>query len=251
MAHWYLQALNHFVELAFLHTPEQTCLEWVAARLVDKRDLIDGKFLFPPPSIRLHDEDWSDPRAWSQAATEGLLLHQSKDAADFRFEGLQELFFLLAAVAETGTFHPFNPDTFDQAIEAFPFEPAAFIAEGITLSVFLQELANELPQGSYSPEDRFLFHRVDPPPVCSSPVLLTPDIDPTSSQSESGSDFSSSGSLPPKRLRVSNPTGTARPLPDHELSVPPTCPRADHVPPSGPRTEQESSGKPPPSSMLW
>ncbi|KAJ7041115.1 hypothetical protein C8F04DRAFT_1253183 [Mycena alexandri] len=109
-------------------------------------------------SVRLHGKDWSDPRAWSQASAENLLLHQSKDVVDFRLGSLQGLFFWLAAVAETGTFHPFN-------------------SKGPDLGVFLQELANELPRGSYSPKDQFLFHGINLPPPSPPPIPSSPDTD--------------------------------------------------------------------------
>ncbi|KAJ7702592.1 hypothetical protein B0H16DRAFT_1748207 [Mycena metata] len=180
----YLRALRHFVRKLYDDSDEAACEEWIRAHLVDERDLFDGEFLYPdaPPcalaSLRTHTEDW-DPRLPGVADRR----HNGHPILEYRFEGWHQLFFWLAVIAETGFVHPFDPNVFDPESNEWPFESSASIAEGAALGVFLQEYVLSLPSGSYSPEDRFLFHGFPHPPRSASPpppVLPPPRRSPSS-----------------------------------------------------------------------
>ncbi|KAJ7743195.1 hypothetical protein B0H16DRAFT_1463833 [Mycena metata] len=166
----YLRALRHFVRKLYDDSDEAAREEWIRTHFVDERDLFDGEFLYPgaPPcalaSLRTHTEDW-DPRLTGVAERR----HNGHPILEYRFEGWHQLFFWLAAIAETGFVHPFDPNAFDPESNEWPFESSASIAEGAALGVFLQEYASSLPPGSYSPEDRFLFHGFPPPRRSASP----------------------------------------------------------------------------------
>ncbi|KAJ7784166.1 hypothetical protein B0H16DRAFT_1446425 [Mycena metata] len=183
----YLRTLRHFVRKLYDDSDEPAREEWIRTHFVDERDLFDGKFLYPdaPPcaltSLRTHTEDW-DPRLAGVAERR----HNGHPILEYRFEDWHQLFFWLAAIAKTGSVHPFDPSAFDPELNKWPFESSASIAEGAALGTFLQEYASSLPPGSYSPDDRFLFHGFPPPPhpVFSPPPALSPSSSSHSSDVE-------------------------------------------------------------------
>ncbi|KAJ7720631.1 hypothetical protein B0H16DRAFT_1474323 [Mycena metata] len=161
-------------------------LDSICAATRNTADLLDviyklvRKFLYPDApscalaSLRTHTEDW-DPRL--AGVTERR--HNGHPILEYRFEGWHQLFFWLAAIAKMGFVHPFDPNVFDPESNEWPFKSSAYIAEGAALGVFLQEYVLSLPPGSYSPEDRFLFHGSPPPPRSASPpppVLSPPPM---------------------------------------------------------------------------
>ncbi|KAJ7770748.1 hypothetical protein B0H16DRAFT_1452156 [Mycena metata] len=152
---WYLRALRHFVEEQYrgISVLEQDL--WITNHLRDECDLFNGRSLYPAAfqcplaCLRVHSEDWEDPRL--QLEERWL---NGKPIFEYQLGEWYQLFFWLAAIAETGVFYPFDPEVFDPDYSALLFESSAFTTEGAVLGVFLQEVATSRPRRFYSLEDR-------------------------------------------------------------------------------------------------
>ncbi|KAJ7725453.1 hypothetical protein B0H16DRAFT_1471835 [Mycena metata] len=230
LSQWYTRALRHFVQPAFTDYPESARKRWIRDRLEDKCSLFDDKPLFPIvfqcplASLRVHSKYWPDPRIGDVSKQ----LFNGQPVFDYRLGEWHQLFFWLAAVAETGVFHLFDPDAFDPDSEDWPFELSASIAEGAALGLFLQELAPTLPPGSYSPEERFLFHGFTPPPPVPaiSADIEMPAASPSPEPVVAAVDPRLLGASPSPLPRAS--VEKSRPAPSRLLALPP----ADVHPPS-------------------
>ncbi|KAJ7035407.1 hypothetical protein C8F04DRAFT_1258954 [Mycena alexandri] len=261
VARWYLRTLDRFMVLAFPDHSEVKRREFVQVMLVDERALFDGRTV---ASSRL-------PLSTSEASAFTSVCGQTpehraqaRDEDIFEFRGRTVTFplslspfpclmlipLLPPAVADTGTFHPFDATPRDPGEVEGTSELSAFIVEGAGVGYVPPRTGSGAPLSSYSPEDRFLFHGVPPPtptPVspldphtlnlnanmCSpSPSLVgSPSPRPlagnhrprVSSDSGSGSDSSSADSHPPPSKQLSgfcaSPTQSKDPCPQPEEHI--------------------------------